>query len=89
MRPAGRPLSAAVYPERSPLIAQPPQGIFDILLQNVRIFVLIPNPLFIQVLRERGGEAPQILGACVRGPEVSIRANLQTTQQMGDDATSC
>ena len=61
--PAGRPLSAAVYPERSPQIAQPPRTIFDIFLQNVRIFVLIPNPLSI-----KGGPKRTV----IRGPKRTV-----------------
>ena len=31
--------------DASPKSRSPPRGIFDIVLRNVRIFVLIPNPL--------------------------------------------
>ena len=53
----------------------------DIFLQNVCIFLLIPNPLSIQVLRKRGREAPPIHCACGREQKISIRADPQTAQR--------
>ena len=67
------------------------QGMPDLRAQNGRL-LSYSGPVILggltSLARALGG-GPQILGACGRGPEVSIRADLQTAQQMGDDATPC